>query len=271
MSRFVSTDFLLFHLAPALVALALTVLFARRLGRLAANALSRAPHLDPTVRSLLASCASGAVYVVGMLLALGALGVNSGAIAAALGATGLSIGLGLKDTLGDAAAGLVIVFLRPFEVGNFIAFRDPKDARSSGTVARIGLFATELKTVEGLAICVPNRLLLQEPLINYDRNSERLVRLSVGISYRDSIDAGVRALLETANAEKRALPDRPPQVFVDSLDESSVTLSMRVWVSKADYWPVRRALTQAAKEAIERAGLTIPFPQRDVHVYREET
>ena len=270
MSRFVHADFLIFHLAPALLALGLTAVFARRLGRLSVNALGRAPHLDPTVRSLLVSCASGATYVVGVLVALGLMGVDSGAIAAALGAAGLSIGLGLKDTLGDAAAGLVIVFLRPFEVGHFISFRDPSDARSSGTVARIGLFATELKTVEGLAICVPNRLLLQEPVINYDRNPERLVRLSVGISYRDSIDAGVRALLEVAQAEPRALADKPPQVFVDSLGDSSVTLSLRVWVSRADYWPARRALTQASKEAIERAGLTIPFPQRDVHLYREE-
>ena len=259
-------DWVLGHALPAaLIALA-TFFVGRFAGRAVRKALEKVPQLDVTVKNLLASIASWAIYIGGAFAVLDALGVNTRGLFAALGAVALSIGLALKDTLGNVAAGLAIVVFRPFSVGEFITFTAGSDARASGTVVHIGPFMTQLKTVEGLFVSVPNRILMQEPVLNYDRNGERMVKIVIGISYKDSIDAGLRALLETGNAEKRALPGKPVQVFVEALEESAVTLSLRVWVKKSDYWPVRRALVQAAKEAIERAGLTIPFPQLDVHL-----
>lgn len=255
------------HLLPASLILVATVVFGIGAGRLSRRAADRLPpQVDVTVRALIAGLASWTVYVGGAFAALDALGVNTRGLFAALGAVALSVGLALRDTLGNVAAGLAIVVFRPITVGEYITFANESSARSSGTVVKIGPFMTQLRTYDGLYVSVPNRILMQEPVMNYDRNGERMVKVVVGISYSDSIDAGLRALMAAGNAEKRALPDRPVQAFVESLDDSAVTLSLRLWVAKADYWPVRRALVQASKEAVERAGLTIPFPQRDVHL-----
>ena len=128
------------------------------------------------------------------------------------------------------------------------------------------MFSTELRTPEGLFISVPNRILLEEPILNYSRNPERQIRLVFPIAYSDSIEAGLRTLLALGEAEKRRVPEKPVEIFVDGLADSSVNLALRVWVGKDDYWPALRDLTRAGKEALAAAGLTIPFPQRDVHV-----
>ena len=133
-------------------------------------------------------------------------------------------------------------------------------------MTRIGLFQTDLKTVDGIHLAVPNRVLFDEPIMNYSRNPTRLIRLVFSISYSDSIEKGLRVLLAAGEAESRRLPDEPVQVFVDALADSSVNLSLRIWVKREDYWPTRRDLTQKVKLALEEAGLTIPFPQRDVHL-----
>ena len=261
-----TTDWAVGSLLPAVLILAATVVLGIFAGRLARRAAARIPNVDVTVRGLLAGTAAGAVYVAGAFAVLDALGVSTSGLFAAIGAVTLSIGLALRDSLANVAAGLAIVIFRPIAVGEYITFASESQTRSSGTVVRIGPFLTQMRTVEGLYIAVPNRLFLQEPILNYDRNGERMVKIVVGISYRDSIDAALKTLLEVGNAESRVLPDRPVQAFVEALGDSSVTVSLRLWVAKADYWPVRRALVQATKEAIERAGLTIPFPQCDVHV-----
>lgn len=243
-----------------------TVLAGYLAGRAAKRALDRVKNLDVTVKSLISGGVSWIVYISGAFAFLDALGVNAGGLMAALGAVALSVGLALRDTLGNVAAGLAIVVFRPIAVGEFISFSNGSDPRASGKVVHIGPFITQLRTVEGVFVSVPNRVLMQEPVINYDRNGERMVKVVIGISYRDSIDAGLKALLEVGRAESRALADPPVQVFIESLEESAVTLSLRVWVAKEDYWPVRRALVQRCKEAVEAAGLTVPFPQCDVHL-----
>ena len=261
-----SADWALSRLLPAVLILAATLACGVFASRLVRRASGRIPNVDVTVRGLLAGTAAGAVYVAGAFAVLDALGVNTGGLFAAIGAVTLSIGLALRDSLANVAAGLAIVVFRPIAVGEYVTFASETQTRSSGTVEHIGPFMTRMRTIEGLYIAVPNRLFLQEPILNYDRNGERMVKIVVGISYRDSIDAALKTLLDVGNAETRVLPGRPVQAFVEALGDSSVTVSLRLWVAKADYWPVRRALVQAAKEAIERAGLTIPFPQCDVHV-----
>ena len=206
------------------------------------------------------------MWLLGTVAALGALGVDTKGVLAAFGALAIAVGLGLKDTLSNVAAGIEIIFLRPVAVGEFVSFQDMASARSAGTVERIGLFSTELLTPEGLFISVPNRILLEEPILNYSRNPQRQIRLVFPIAYSDLIEAGLRALLALGEAEKRRVPEQPVEIFVDGLADSSVNLALRVWVGKDDYWPVLRDLTRGGKEALAAAGLTIPFPQRDVHV-----
>lgn len=253
---------------PAALILAVSFVLGRWAGRLVRALVRRMPAAgaDVTVETLAGRTAEWAVWLFGALAALGALGVDTKGVLAALGALAIAVGLGLKDTLSNVAAGLEIIFLRPIAVGEFVAYRNPSDPRALGTVTRIGLFSTQLRTVEGLYVSVPNRLLLQEPVLNYDRNPERQIRLVFPVSYSDPVEAGLRALLELGTAEARRLPEKPVEVFVDGLGESSVDLSLRLWVAKADYWPARRDLTKEGKARLEAAGLTIPFPQRDVHI-----
>lgn len=262
-----SADFVTGHLLPAAALTVAAFVVGRVAGRIARRIAHRVPSADASVESIVSGVVSWSVAVVCFVAALDALGVDTGGVMAALGGVALAIGLGLRETLGNVAAGLTILVLRPFHAGEFVTFAGSGDARSSGTVVKIGLFATELRTVEGVFLSVPNRLLVQEPIANFGRNPERMVRLVFSISYSDSIDTGLRVLLQLGADEPRRLPEKPAEAFVEALGESSVDLSLRVWVRTEDYWPVRRALLKAGKEALEKAGLVIPFPQRDVHLY----
>ena len=260
------SQFVLRHALPALLILVVAWLVGRAAGVLVRHVVRRIPRADETIERLAGSTISWVIYLFGAVAALNAFGINTTGLLAALGAIGLALALALRDTLSNVAAGIAILVLRPFAVGDFITYRNPSDDRSSGTVTRIGLFQTDLKTIEGIHVAVPNRVLLDEPIINYSRNPTRLIRLVFSISYSDSIEKGLRVLLAAGEAETRRLPDEPVQVFVDALADSSVNLSLRVWVKSEDYWPARRDLTQKVKLALEEAGLTIPFPQRVVHL-----
>ena len=254
------------RIVPAVLVLAVTFVLGRVAGRFFRALVRRVPRADVTVERLAGKTVAWTVWMLGALAALGALGVDTKGVLAAFGALAIAVGLGLKDTLSNVAAGIEIIFLRPVAVGEFVSFQDMASARSAGTVERIGLFSTELRTPEGLFISVPNRILLEEPILNYSRNPLRQIRLVFPIAYSDSIETGLRTLLALGEAEKRRVPEMPVEIFVDGLGESSVDLALRVWVGKDDYWPALRDLTKNGKEALAAAGLTIPFPQRDVHV-----
>lgn len=264
LSALLSTDYVVGHLLPAVLIISVSVVAGRFAGKFVRRLVARIPQADASIEALAGNAVSWIVYLIGGVSALAAFGVNTGGIMAALGGVAISIGLGLRDTLSNVAAGISLLALRPLAAGEFVTFGS--DARSSGTVVRVGLFETELRTVEGVFLSVPNRVLLQEPIANYGRNPERLIRLVFSISYSDSIETGLRTLLALGSSDPRRIPDKPAEVFVEGLGESSVDLSLRVWVRTADYWPARRALVAAGKSALEAAGLTIPFPQRDVHV-----
>ena len=264
--QLLSSDYAVRHILPAaLIAFAAGAvgLYA---GRLVRVLVRRLPHSDSAVERFAGGAVAWGIWLFGLVAALNALGVNTNGVLTAFGGLAIAIGLALKDTLSNVAAGLELVFLRPISVGDFISFRESSDGRSSGTVKRIGLFSTDLSTPEGLFVTVPNRILRDEPIVDYDRNPERQIRLVFSIAYADSIEAGLRALLALGGREARRIPGKPVEVFVDGLGDSAVNLSLRLWVGKADYWPARRDLTRAGKEALEAAGLTIPFPQRDVHM-----
>ena len=254
------------RIVPAVLVLAVTFVLGRVAGRFFRALVRRVPRADVTVERLAGKTVAWTVWMLGALAALGALGVDTKGVLAAFGALAIAVGLGLKDTLSNVAAGIEIIFLRPVAVGEFVSFQDMASARSAGTVERIGLFSTELRTPEGLFISVPNRILLEEPILNYSRNPLRQIRLVFPIAYSDSIETGLRTLLALGEAEARRVPERPVEIFVDGLGDSSVNLALRVWVAKEDYWPALRDLTRGGKEALAAAGLTIPFPQRDVHV-----
>jgi small conductance mechanosensitive channel len=234
---------------------------AKALRKSVDRANDRFDRLDPTLVPVLNAVASYTVYALGVVIVLDVFGVNTTSIIAVLGAAALAIGLALKDTLGNIAAGIMLLILRPFRVDDLIQCDS-----MLGTVKETGLFTTILETLEGQYICAPNAILWNAPITNFTRNDRRRMDIVVGISYSDSIDKGLEVLSGVVRDEPRFLSDPVPQVMVKALSDSSVDLQIRAWTSFNDYWSTFWDQNKRVKEQIEAAGLTIPFPQRDVHV-----
>lgn len=250
--------------------LVLAVLIGSRLAaRLVRKSLRRANQkiesLDETLMPILCAAASYGVYAIGLIIVLDIFGVNTNSIIALLGAAGLAVGLALKDTLSNIAAGIMLLILRPFRVGHFI-----ECGSFSGTVREVGLFTTILDTAEGLYLSMPNSSMWGAPIKNFTRNGQRRMDLIVGISYSDSIDKGFEVLRKIVAADPRFLKEPAPQFMVQTLADSSVNLQLRAWATSDDYWNLVWAHNKIIKEEIEAAGLSIPFPQRDVHVIEEK-
>lgn len=223
--------------------------------------LSRQSHIDATLCGVIASLVRYGILVLVIVAVLGQLGIQTTSILAALGAAGLAIGLAMQGTLSNIAAGMMLLWLRPFRVGDFV-----DNGNSVGTVTEVGLFATELLTYDGLYVFVPNSDLWNKKLINYTRMPTRLIDLKFGVAYDDDLEAGRKALLDMVASEPKANTNPEPVVFVDRLGDSAVVLCLRCWVMTPDYWTVLRAFTEHGKAVLESAGLSIPFPQRDVHI-----
>ncbi len=234
---------------------------ASRSYRATARLLDGQSRIDPTLSGVVASLVRYGVLIVVVVAVLAQLGIQTTSILAALGAAGLAIGLAIQGTLSNIAAGMMLLWLRPFRVGDYI-----DTGSAAGTVKELGLFATELHSWDGIYQFVPNSELWNKKLINYSRLPTRLNDLAFGVDYADDLDKGLETLLAVAGDDKRVMSDPAPVVFVDQLGDSAVVLRLRVWSMNADYWDVRRALTKAGKAKLEAAGLSIPFPQRDLHI-----
>ena len=249
------------HFVGALVLLVVGWWIASRLQRATAGILRRQSHIDAMLSGVIASVVRYSILVVVLMAVLGQLGIQTTSILAALGAAGLAIGLAMQGTLSNIAAGMMLLWLRPFRVGEYI-----DTGAVAGTVKELGLFASELHSWDGIYQFVPNSELWNKRIINYSRLPTRLVDLAFGVSYEDDLAKGQEVLLKLAGEDARVASDPPPQTFVDELGDSAVLLRLRVWGANSDYWTLRRALTERGKVALEAAGLSIPFPQRDLHI-----
>lgn len=239
--------------------------FSIRAQRATAALLNRQTRIDPTLRGLLSSLVHYGILILVIVAALGEIGVETTSILAALGAAGLAIGLALQGTLSNIAAGLMLIWLRPFRVGDYV-----ETASFAGTVHEVGLFATELHSTEGVFQFVPNSELWNRRIVNYTRLRTRMVDLKFGIAYSDATTAARGALLAAVAAEARIEASPAPFVFVDELADSAVIMRLRCWTRTPDYWSVRRALTENGKIALEEAGLTMPTPQRELRIVQGE-
>lgn len=225
----------------------------------------RLAKLDPMLIPIFAGLVGYSVYVIAVVIVLDIFGVNTNSIVALLGAAGLAVGLALKDTLSNIAAGIMMLMLRPFRSGDFVSFNS-----TSGTVEEINLFNTILTTADGQYVSAPNSNIWGATIQNSTRNGKRRMDVMVGVAYDDDLNAGLAALRKIVDAEPRFLPDPTPQLMVQSLGDSSVNLQIRAWATVDDYWPLWWDMQRVVKEEIEAAGLTIPFPQRDVHHYNSQ-
>lgn len=254
-----------YNLILAIVIFVASSLIARAVRKAINNTNSKLNKIDATLIPIFSVVASYAVYVIGGVFILDIFGVNTASLIALVGAAGLAVGLALKDTLSNIAAGIMLLILRPFKTGDFIEF-----GSTQGTVKEISLFTTVLETIDGLYIASPNSVLWGNNIKNFTRNGKRRMDIVVGISYSDSIDDGFKILQAVAANESRLMTDPAPQVLVASMADSAVNIQLRAWATNENYWSAYWDLNKQVKEAIEAAGLTIPFPQRTLHVVSEQ-
>jgi small conductance mechanosensitive channel len=234
--------------------------WARRLTR---KALERA-EVDPTLVPFIAKLVYYLLLAFVVIAVLGVFGVQTASLVAVLGAAGLAVGLALQGTLSNFAAGVMLLFFRPFKVGDFI------DAGgTTGTVEEIGVFATTMKSPDNIKIVVPNSQVYGQTIKNFNGFDTRRVDLVIGISYDDSISTAIDTIRSIVNADQRVLAEPETQIAVSNLGDSSVDLVVRPWCAGSDYWPLRFDLTRTIKEGLEAAGCSIPYPQTDVHLHQK--
>ncbi|WP_444887495.1 mechanosensitive ion channel family protein [Microbulbifer sp. JMSA008] len=249
------------RIAAAVLVIAVTL----GVGHLARSAINRlTSRLDATLVPVLRNIATWAIYIVGALVVLDVFGINTTSLIALLGATGLAVGLALKDTLQNIAAGFILLSLRPFRVGDVIQF-----GQTMGTVRQVGLFTTALDTSDGLRITAPNSTIWGQTLTNYSHNQTRRVEIVASIAYGDDIEAGIQVLRRLVADEPRILSEPQPSFAVRALGDSAVNLQVRIWTPTVEYWDVYWTLMKRLKPALEGAGLTIPFPQRELHIVQK--
>lgn len=205
------------------------------------------------------------LYLMVVIAALGQLGVKTGSFIALVGAAGLAIGLALQGSLGNFASGVMIMIFRPFKVGHFI-----EAGGVAGVVKEIQIFNTVLTTPDNKVIFVPNSALTSGSITNFSAMDTRRVDLTFGVSYGDNLDDVKKMITEVVSADERVLKDPAPTIAVAELGDNSVNFVVRPWASTADYWGVFFDLTENLKKESDKRGFSIPFPQRDVHLYNEK-
>ncbi len=253
------------RILSALVIFLLGRWVVKMLMNLFASAYTKA-EMDKTLSRFLSNILFIALMLFVVLASLNALGVNTINFLAILGAAGLAIGLALKDSLSNFAAGVMLVVFRPFKIGDFI-----DAAGNSGTVERIGIFNTTLKTPDNRVIIVPNSLINEDSIANYSTEETRRIDLVIGIGYEDDV-ARAKALIQgVLNQEDSILDEPPPSILLLDLGDSSVDIGVRPWVKSTDYWSVRSELLGRIKQALEHAGMSLPYPQRSLHIIEKES
>ncbi len=246
------------------VALAL-VLFGMWLARAIANGISRALQrggADIILRDFLHHVIYAVLLVVVFIMALGTIGVQTTSLLAVLGAAGLAAGLAMKDSLSNVASGVMLIVLRPFHGGDTV-----KIAGIEGVIEQVRIFQTVLRTAQNHTVILPNNQITAEAIINYTAKGERRIDLPVGIGYNDKIGQARDILLAIAAANDGVLKEPAADVRVTGLGESSVGLTLRAWVKVADHGTVTSELIEAVHDQFGKAGLSIPYPQRDLHVF----
>jgi small conductance mechanosensitive channel len=249
------------EIAGALIILVVGWILARWVGRLTRRVAERSEALGATLAPIFAKVARISVTAVAVVAALNKLGVDTTSIIAALGAMGLAIGLALKDTLTDIAGGIEVLVLRPFEVGE-----DVEVDGSEGTVTAIDIFETKLVGFDSVPIHIPNRKVRASRIRNYSRAAHRRVDLVTGVAYEENVDAAIEVIKGVMAADERVRKEPEPIINVTELADSSVNIVSRVWLDPngwiVTHWDLRRKI----KLALDDADITIPFPQRDVHM-----
>ena len=253
-----------FHLGLRIVLAILVLLIGMQLIKLIRKILKKAlyrSHVDESAVHFIDSFSKYALYFLLIIFIASWLGVDAASIIAILGSVSVAIGLALQGSLSNFAGGVLILMLRPFVLGDYI--RD--GAGNEGIVSGIDVFYTQLTTFDNKIIVLPNGTLANGCITNYTRCSKRRFDVKVSIAYKEDIRHAKEVLLAVLKEDEGILKNEEMVVLVDSLGDSSVNLIVRGWVKQEDYWPAIWRMTEKVKYALDDAGITIPFPQMDVH------
>lgn len=255
------------NLSVAIVILIVTIFAARWAAGATRRGLTRVRGFrhDPTVLSFAVQVVRVIVYIVGFIAVLQRLGVQTTSIIAVLGAASLAVGLALQGTLSNVAAGVMLLILRPYRVGDLIDV-----GGRVGKVQRLDLFLTQMSDANNVKIVVPNAKVFGDTILNLSGQKTRRLELKVGVGYGDNLNIARDALVGAASAHPHVLPDPAPWAGVTALRDSSVEMTLQAWTSSDDYWQAKADVLQAAKEALDAAGIEIPFPHQVAVPYRED-
>jgi small conductance mechanosensitive channel len=226
------------------------------------RALTRG-NTDPTLIGFVANLVRFAILAFTMIAVLGRLGVETGSFVAVVGAAGLAIGLALQGSLSNFASGVLLLVFRPIKVGDYV-----EAGGTSGSVKEIGIFTTVLHPPDNKKVICPNSQVTGGTITNYSANDTRRVDMVAGIGYGDDIPKAKSVLERIVNEHQLVLNDPAPVVEVSELADSSVNFVVRPWVKTGDYWRVKFDVTASIKAEFDKEGISIPFPQQDVHMHQ---
>jgi small conductance mechanosensitive channel len=262
-------DFVSLHGMKIFVAIAVLIIgwiviniFAKVLNK----RFSKSKVIDPSLEHFLVSLISVSLKVLLIITVISMVGVQVTSFIAVLGAAGLAVGLALQGSLSNFAGGVLILTLRPFEVGDFIEAQG-----YSGKVSEIHVFNTILKTTDNKTVILPNGAVSNGNIVNFTHEKIRRVDMVFGIGYSDNIDKAKKIIEDLIKKDKRIIKkdeDHPNQVVISNLGDSSVDITTRVWTSTEEYWNVKFDMTENVKKEFDKKKVSIPFPQRDVHMYK---
>jgi small conductance mechanosensitive channel len=250
------------NLLAAIIIIVIGRWLAKAITRLVKRLMDR-HQADPTLINFTASVLYYTLLAFVFIAALNRLGVQTASIIAVLGAAGLAVGLAIQGSLANFAAGVLMLIFRPFKVGDYI-----EAAGFAGTVEEIQLLTTTLVSADNTVAIIPNGNITVGNILNYTRKDIRRIDQVVGISYSDDVDRVRRVILNALTQDKRVLSEPAPRVIVLELADSSVNLGIRPWVKTENYWPVYFDLYELVKQRLDAEGISIPFPQRDVHMFQ---
>lgn len=233
---------------------------ARRLTRVVEKLLTR-QNVDQTLIRFFENIIYYALLIVVLMATADQLGIDTNSFLAIFGAAGLAVGLALKDSLGNIASGVMLVFLRPFKIGDVVT-----TSGITGKVEAISIFNSTFLTFDNQRMIIPNGQITNGVIVNITANSTRRLDMVFGISYGDDILKAKQVFAAVLATEPRILPEPAPLIVVSELGDSSVNFNVRPWVKTDEYWDIKWSLTEKIKIALDEAGITIPFPQREIHV-----
>lgn len=243
----------------ALIIFLIGQMVAKIVARVLGKVLSHT-KLDKILVEFIQSLVNALLLVFVIVAALDQLGVNTNSVIAVLGAAGLAIGLALQGSLQNFAAGFMLLIFRPFKSGDFV-----EAAGTAGVIEKIGIFSTTMHTGDNKEVIIPNGSIYSNNIINYSKRPTRRIDMIFSIGYGDDIRVARDVMAEIIKAEPRILPEPEPLIAVGELGASSVNFYVRPWVKTEDYWDVKYSLTEKIKIAFDEKGITIPFPQMDIH------